>query len=89
MPNSFGRPLIEALTVSGRSDGGGFVRGGSDPQGERAGEVLARLDSILGTGIEKYPKGNLPIAPQSIHITGAKIRAPKSQAKTTRVCPRE
>lgn len=56
--------------MSRSGNDGGFVGGGFDPQGDFAGEVLARFDAVLGAGVEKYPKGNLSLAPQAIDIAG-------------------
>ena len=75
LPDRFGRPMVEALSVGCGGDDGGLVRCGIDAQRELAGKVLARIDAILGAGFKKHLQGNPAFMAQAIDILGMKIGA--------------
>jgi hypothetical protein len=76
LADRFGGPLVEALPMSRSGDGGGLVEFGIDAQGELAGKVLVRINTILGAGFKEDPQGNLAFMAQAIDILGIESAPP-------------
>lgn len=51
--------------MRGGSDGSSLVQFGIDSQGEFAGKVLARIDTILGAGFEEYAQRDFALTAQA------------------------